>query len=131
MSRDFKADLAILTSGQWGRHEEDWFKNNGVEIAVSAIERADKYEALAREQENQIDILSTTLAMYCSPYYDMQERAEKAEALARELKKSLKFFFDCISNGDLVEPEPSQWMSLELSPIAALYHKAREVLRDE
>ncbi len=56
MSRDFKADLAILISGQWGRHEEDWFKNNGIEIAVSAIEqalsekeRADKYEALVHE----------------------------------------------------------------------------------
>ena len=90
MSRDFKADLAILTSGQWGRHEEDWFKNNGVEIAVSAIERADKYEALAREQENQIDILSTTLAMYCSPYYDMQERAMRAEKALVSIKLNLR-----------------------------------------
>lgn len=47
--------------------------------ALEEKERADKYEALVREQENQIDILSTTLAMYCTPYYDMQERALKAE----------------------------------------------------
>lgn len=59
---------------------------------------------------------------------NFEERALEAEALARELKKSLKFFLDRISNGDLVEPEPSQWMSLELSLIAALYHKAKEVL---
>ena len=41
------------------------------------------------ELENQIDILSTTLNMYCSPYYDMWERAEKAEALARELVEAM------------------------------------------
>lgn len=53
-------------------------------------ERSEQLESLVREQENQIDILSTTLAMYCSPYYDMQERAEKAEALARELADTMK-----------------------------------------
>ncbi len=57
---------------------------------VAEKERANKYKALVRERENQIDILSTTLAMYCSPYYDMQERAEKAEALVRELVKLLE-----------------------------------------
>jgi len=55
-----------------------------------AIERALEAEKRVEELENQVDILSTTLNMYCSPYYDMRERAEKAEALVRELVYSLK-----------------------------------------
>jgi len=37
--RDLKADLEILT-GDWGAHESDWFRDNGVAIATHAIERA-------------------------------------------------------------------------------------------
>jgi len=59
------------------------------------------------------------------------ERAIETEELSRELLEALKFFFDRMSDRDLVEPEPSQFMSLELSQIATLCHKAEEVLRSE
>ena len=59
------------------------------------------------------------------------ERAIEAEELSRELLKALKFFFKCLSDKDLVEPEPSHFLSLELSQIATLCQKAEEVLGDE
>jgi hypothetical protein len=48
VKRDLKADLASLT-GDWGVHENNWFRANGVEIVEHAIERAIKAEELARE----------------------------------------------------------------------------------
>jgi len=58
------------------------------------------------------------------------KRAIEAEELSRKLLKALKFFFKCLSNKDLVEPEPSHFLSLELSQIATLCHKVEEVLED-
>jgi hypothetical protein len=119
MKRDLKADLKFCnraTQGPW-RHE--WNPNcsevyaPGVDTPIilvghdpydadfvvqaregwpHAIERALEAEKRVEELENQVDILSTTLNMYCSPYYDMRERAEKAEALARELVEVLELF---------------------------------------
>lgn len=45
---DLKANLAILT-GDWGKHESDWFKHNGVEIAVQALGRAIEAEAVIKD----------------------------------------------------------------------------------
>ncbi len=46
--RDLKADLGMLT-GDWGVHESDWFKENGVAISAHALERAIKAETLVLE----------------------------------------------------------------------------------
>jgi|LSQX01.2.fsa_nt_gb hypothetical protein len=50
--RDLQADLEMLT-GDWGRHEADWFRKNGIEIAVHALKRAIKAEALVEKLTNQ------------------------------------------------------------------------------
>ena len=111
-----------------------------IEQALAEKERADKYEALVREQENQIDILSTTLAMYCSPYYDMQERAEKAEALARELVHHLDNTACVLASRvklarkDLIgrtRDGGTQWASDVLGEVKQVVVKAKEVLGDD
>jgi len=103
-------------------------------------ERSEQLESLVREQENQIDILSTTLAMYCSPYYDMQERAEKAEALARELMHHLDNTACVLASRvklarkDLIgrtRDGGTQWASDVLGEVKQVVAKAKEVLGDE
>lgn len=44
-----------------------------------AIKRSIEAEAKILELENRIDVLSTVVNMYCSPYYDMEDRADEAE----------------------------------------------------
>lgn len=105
-----------------------------------AIERALEAEKHVTELENQIDILSTTLAMYCSPYYDMQERAEKAEALARELVHHLDNTACVLASRvklarkDLIgrtRDGGTQWASDVLGEVKQVVTKAKEVLGDE
>jgi hypothetical protein len=42
-----------MLTGDWGRHEADWFRKNGIEIAVHALKRAIKAEALVEKLTNQ------------------------------------------------------------------------------
>ena len=82
MKRDLKADLAILT-GDWGVHENDWFRANGVEIAEHAIERA-------LEIEEELTRCGNTLVELTIALKNDRKRADKAEALARELVAALQ-----------------------------------------
>ena len=68
--RDLKADLASLT-GDWGVHENNRFRANGVEIAEHAIERAFELE------EANKTLGDMALNMF--------DEIEVLEALAREL----------------------------------------------
>ncbi len=130
MSRDLKADYREL----WSRLNESWddwndFKiahgEHWLERAIAEKERANKYKALVRERENQIDILSTTLAMYCSPYYDMQERADKYEIILRELTTAAENYIS--------EDGPVTWNDFirQFDALEAGIAKAKEVLRDD
>ncbi len=49
-----------------------------------AIKRSIEAEAKILELENRIDVLSTVVNMYCSPYYDMEDRADEAETALKE-----------------------------------------------
>ena len=69
MLSNIKLKLAEEASSEW----------------LKALERAVVAEAQVKELENRIDVLSTVVNQYCSPYYDMKERAEKAEALNKKL----------------------------------------------
>ena len=89
-----------------------------------AIERALEAEKRVEELENQVDILSTTLNMYCSPYYDMQERAEKAEALNRELAEALEKAIEEVNH-------PICGPGSVVGDLEEVLDKAKEVLRDE
>jgi hypothetical protein len=44
MGRDLESDLDMLT-GHWGMHEADWFRENGIEVAIYGIEKALEYKA--------------------------------------------------------------------------------------
>ena len=146
MSRDLKADLTRLDQIKKTNSPvklakfKEFFGEEWLNQALAEKERADKYEALVREQENQIDILSTTLAMYCSPYYDMQERAEKAEALARELVHHLDNTACVLASRvklarkDLIgrtRDGGTQWASDVLGEVKQVVVKAKEVLGDD
>ena len=111
MKRDLKADLAILT-GDWGVHENDWFRANGVEIAEHAIERA-------LEIEEELTRCGNTLVELTIALKDDRNRADKAEALARELVEMLgrALHGRSFTVGDYMEAY-------------GLIHKAKEVLSD-
>ena len=128
--RDLKADLTRLDQIKKMNSPvklakfKEFFGEEWLNQALAEKERADKYEALVREQENQIDILSTTLAMYCSPYYSMQERAEKAEALVRESVVVLERMKFLSEEGFMIDETDDY-------ALEQMINKAKEVLGDD
>lgn len=91
----------LLDAGRLGlelRYGVTFVESN---IAKEWLTRAIQAEKQVADLENQIDVLSTTLNMYCSPYYEIKERAEKTEALVQEFAKALESMIPRYSNKQL------------------------------
>ena len=122
--RDLNSDLKMLM-GEWGPHESDWFRANGVEIAAHAIERAMQAERA----------LGNETILNCKAIAGLIARVKKAEALNRELLDvyhmtifALEELVDDLGSLDVAEDFESTigWMRSELTKA-----KAKEVLGDE
>lgn len=107
--RDLKADLAGLT-GDWGVHESDWFRANGVEIAKHAIERVLYMEELVKELVQELENVAC--------FIETMEYRHVSESVGKDFVG-----YKCDGN--------SHWIGDVLGDIEIMVNKAKEVLGDE
>lgn len=149
--RDLKADLELcektkpisdetkkflitrMARSNMKSSESTWLILEAIDGWPHAIERALEAEKRVEELENQVDILSTTLNMYCSPYYREKERADKLKdvvqksvEVANRTKVLLKQLTDCYDLMVHLKPIGSLQMSIHF-----LLDSVKDVLDDE